>query len=95
MSDGPRCSKCGAPITWIVTVNGKFMPLDRDPSPDGNMRLTGKYRRTERGAQPEAVVVPKAERESMFPPEGDRYMPHHATCPKAAEFRSKKTASSS
>jgi hypothetical protein len=40
----------------------------------------------------EIRVITKAERESMFPPEGDRWMPHHATCPNAEEFRKSKAS---
>jgi hypothetical protein len=30
-----RCRSCGASITWAKTVNGKNMPLDELPDPDG------------------------------------------------------------
>lgn len=92
MTDGPHCSKCGAEISWFVTVNGKFQPVDRAPNPDGNMRLSGNFRPTEKGVHPEIVVITKSELESLFPPEGDRYMPHHATCPHAEEFRKPKAS---
>lgn len=93
MTDGPHCSKCDAPIKWFSTVNGKPQPVDREPNPDGNLIVTGNYRHVERmGALEEIRVVTKAERESMFPPEGDRWMPHHATCPNVADFRKPKAS---
>lgn len=32
-----RSRTCGARIRWVVTEAGKRMPLDYDPSPDGNV----------------------------------------------------------
>lgn len=90
MSDGAHCSKCDAPILWVATVNGKMQPLDREPNEDGNIRLTPNFRPTDKGVLQECKVITKAERESLFPPEGPRYMPHHATCPFAQEFRKPK-----
>jgi hypothetical protein len=31
-----RCRSCGAAIRWATTVNGKRMPVDDEPVPDGN-----------------------------------------------------------
>lgn len=84
-----KCSKCDAPILWAATVNGKPQPLDADPDPAGNIRLTGGYKPTRRGALPACAVIPKKELEPSLLGEvpGERYMPHHATCPFAYEFR--------
>ena len=30
MSEGV-CKSCGAPVRWVVTANGRNMPLDRAP----------------------------------------------------------------
>ena len=35
------CRECAAPILWAKTRNGVAIPLDRDPSPIGNILLTG------------------------------------------------------
>ena len=35
------CRECAAPVTWVKTINGIAMPLDREPSPIGNIRLVG------------------------------------------------------
>lgn len=34
-----ECRSCGDPIVWTITHNGKRMPVDADPSSDGNVRL--------------------------------------------------------
>lgn len=89
------CSKCAAPLLWAATVNGKMQPLDADPNPAGNIRLTGGFKATKRGALPACAVIPKAELEPSLLPAvvEDRYMPHHATCPNADEFRRQARAS--
>ena len=85
---------CGAPILWVATVNGKMQPLDLDPNPDGNIRLIDTYRQTERGVLQKCRVIPKAELAgSLFGDDEPRYMPHHATCPHAEQFRRPKKAS--
>jgi hypothetical protein len=35
------CRSCGAQIVWAVTEAGKRMPVDPEPSPDGNVELIG------------------------------------------------------
>lgn len=73
------CRSCGATILWATTTNGKAMPIDAEPSPDGNVELTewapGRYRCT---------VHPQTPFDA--PP---LHMPHHATCPHADEWRRK------
>lgn len=62
------CRRCGALLRWVKSTNGRPMPLDREPNPDGNVIVDGDR----------AVVLRKGEE----PPEtGFRYMPHFATCP--------------
>lgn len=36
-----HCKSCGAPILWRVTEGGKSIPLDVEPSDDGNLVLFG------------------------------------------------------
>lgn len=33
------CKSCRKPIRWVVTANGKRMPIDPAPSTDGNLVL--------------------------------------------------------
>ncbi|HAM56177.1 MAG TPA: hypothetical protein DCQ64_12545 [Candidatus Rokubacteria bacterium] len=66
-----KCKGCGAPILWATTRNGKPIPLDRDPDPKGNIVLAGPLARLFTADDAGAT----------------RYMPHHATCPKAKQFK--------
>lgn len=69
MSPGSVCKGCGATVWWVTTAaNGKAMPLDPDPHPDGNVEMVNGR----------AVVHPKGQ--PTLGATGERYMPHHATC---------------
>jgi hypothetical protein len=70
-----RCGSCGALIAWVRTAAGKRMPIDFEPTEDGNVVI-----------EPDGVVhVLKA---GEFPVPGEaRHTSHFATCPKAAEHR--------
>lgn len=92
MNDVAECSKCHAPIVWCATVNGKMQPIDAEPNPDGNLRMTPNFRPTERGVLQEVVVIRKDEQPDLFADPVVRYMPHHATCPFADEFRKPKAS---
>ena len=35
------CKSCGAELLWAKTPNGRMMPLDVQPVPDGNIKLLG------------------------------------------------------
>lgn len=75
------CRSCGATIRWAVTEKGKRIPLDADPSPRGNMRL---------GPDGTAINIGSGTEPSLFSEQGvDLFMPHHATCPSAGEWRRK------
>jgi|GEM_PF-3763672 hypothetical protein len=63
------CRECATPIRWAKTPKGVAIPLDRDPSPIGNILLTGTL----------AVKVPAAQ----LPIEDqDAYNCHMDTCTK-------------
>lgn len=68
-----ECRTCRAVIVWAVTVNGKPIPLDAEPEPGGNVRVTERE-----SAAPLAEVLGPLERTLEV---GPLYMPHHATCP--------------
>ena len=70
------CKSCKAAIRWGITVNNKRIPLNFQPDPAGSIRLE---------ANGKAVYLPKNTEYT-----GDRYMPHHETCPSAAEYRKTK-----
>ena len=73
------CRSCGAGITWAKTAQGRSMPVDRDPVPDGNITLED----TDIGTSIATVHGPDD------PIEGERYVSHFATCPNANEHRRK------
>jgi hypothetical protein len=56
------------------------MPLDVDPSPDGNVVLE----------QVAGSVRARVLTGDELPAQGDSYVPHHRTCPAAADFRRRK-----
>lgn len=78
------CRSCGAEITWARTPANKAMPLDAEPNPAGNVMLA------DGGAQVlgplELSGLTDAEREELR-------MPHHATCPDGAAWKSKRAPS--
>lgn len=86
------CRSCNAPIRWVLTGDGKRMPLDLEPVETGNVEVVGETRRhLEDGGievTPVVRVLKKGEGETLpglAPPE--RYVSHFATCPNAAQHR--------
>lgn len=72
------CTSCTAAIIWAVSEKGHRMPVDKDPTPSGNIEL-----RDVGGDTPVAVVHGKND-----PPwAGDRFVSHFATCPRARDHR--------
>jgi len=72
------CGSCPAPIIWARTPAGKRMPVDAEPTPDGNVTLVPPL---ESYDSPLAVV--SSERD----PSSTRYTSHFATCPNADSHR--------
>lgn len=74
------CKACGAPIVWAKTAaTGKAIPLDTEPTPDGNIFLKdGKAHYLTKNGVEQTLA------------DFDRYKSHFATCPQAARFRRKK-----
>lgn len=76
-----QCRSCGAAIAWVQTESGKQMPLDAEPSPDGNMACmaNGSYRVLTgsdlEAAKKNGIALRKS---------------HFATCPNAASHRRKR-----
>jgi hypothetical protein len=75
------CRSCRAPIVWARTVNGKRMPVDRDPTPDGNLVLAVPG---VDDTEPYVTVVDPDQPMLDDPP---RYRSHYATCPDADRWR--------
>lgn len=76
--------KCGA-IEWAIThKNAKPIPIDVGTNPKGNLVVVTSAVDGTKTVR----TLTKAELEpALFGGEGPRYMPHHATCPKVAQFR--------
>lgn len=75
------CKGCGQPIRWARTTKGRRIPLDPEPTPNGNLA----FDQTEEEGASFVRVVPVGARPRL-------YTSHFATCPAAASFRrSKKT----
>ncbi len=89
------CGSCGARIVWAVTEKGNRMPVDADPNPAGNVIILAGVRAPGlRGDSPVVRVFANAEPtlgEEDISIDGKRYMPHHATCPNAADHRPRRT----
>lgn len=64
-------------MIWCITKGGNRQPVDATPSDAGNLVLE------HRGTVVFARVA------DLFDKPGARYMPHHATCPQADEWRNK------
>jgi hypothetical protein len=78
------CRSCGARVTWAKSVTGKWMILDEDPTPAGNVSLSS--RGTQYGRL-EATVYRNAEAAELAHPGAPRYLDHHVTCPDAEKWR--------
>ncbi len=78
---GMSYCKCGQKMRWALTT-GKHnrIPLNYQPDPAGNVVLE------QRGDLTVAVTLGPMDLELRDPDE-PRYMPHHATCPNAEDFK--------
>lgn len=80
-----RCggSTCRAEIGFAPTAASKAsMPLNWVADPAGNVRLEPIA-----GRHPNVLAVVVEQAELMPPADDTRWMPHHATCPNADEWR--------
>ncbi len=85
------CRSCGASIVWTVTEKGKKMPVDAEPTLDGNIVLIHK----EVGKPPIARYEDKREKatrqdERIDPAARTRFISHFVTCPQAKKWRKKR-----
>lgn len=71
------CGGCGAKVRFLpAEASGNPMPLDYDQHPDGNVVVVNG----------QAKVLGK-QALAALDPDVPRFMPHHATCDKAGEYR--------
>lgn len=75
------CGACKERIIWAKTTAGRSMPLNPDPSPDGNVMLI----------EGVATVLGKHTSEDVrLSGSEPLYVAHWSTCPNAADFRKAK-----
>lgn len=79
------CRSCGAQVLWTVTHKGKRMPVDAEPTPDGNLRL----RWPGDGDRTPIAEYPGKEHGTLFDEadNGLRYTSHFATCSHSRDWR--------
>jgi hypothetical protein len=77
--DARKCRTCGASIWWVITENGKRMPLDTKATPGGNIHLYDgtAYVLDVKG---QAIVEHRGNGDPL-------YTSHFATCPQADAHR--------
>ena len=65
------------------------MPLDPEPTPDGNVVKTGNFAKSRQGTEMPVVEVRAAEMQLFSAEEHSesRYLPHFVTCPNAKAHR--------
>lgn len=84
------CRSCGAPIQWAVTEKGKSMPVDLQPSEDGNILLQHRE-----GKVPIALYLNEKEKQQLIDALDQRqqrhrlFLSHFVTCKQAASWRKK------
>ena len=86
MADLPvaRCrgNACRAPILWLPTPTGNRIPLEPQPTTDGNVAIEHDLL----GEPYAQVLSPDAARRATNAGQ-PLHMPHHAVCPNAEEYR--------
>lgn len=80
-----ECRSCHAPMTWARTTARKNMPLDPEPTADGNVRQVGWD-----GPLRLVVVIGGLELAAAHAAGEALYTSHFATCEYANEHRRKK-----
>jgi hypothetical protein len=77
-----KCRSCGASIIWTDTVTGRRMPLDANPTTDGNIILGVRH-----GNVPLALVQTAQALARLKEYGSPLYTSHFATCPHADNHR--------
>lgn len=73
-----KCASCSAPVIWATTERLRSMPVDAEPSKDGNVQLVDRN-----AGPPLARVLKVAEQFGKT----NLRTSHLATCPQAAKWR--------
>lgn len=82
------CRSCKAPIIWVKTPTGSWMPLDCDPVDPDELHAAGVYWEIlDEDANPYEVRRVTAMEVMMSVVPIEVYEAHFATCPEADEHR--------
>ncbi len=89
-----KCKSCGAPVLWLThRGTGKAMPIDVEPSEDGNVILFGHPTGNTGTVTFTAFKVLSGEPLAQYRENHTQLRTSHmATCPQAADFRKPKGA---
>lgn len=90
-SDFTRCRSCGAKVVFVLTGNGKRMPLDASPRTDGGFFVFAPEDPAQ-ALQALSVTSPDAAAAEARAGGRPRFVSHFATCPHAATHRKPKPA---
>jgi hypothetical protein len=74
-----RCKGCDEWMVWLLTTQGRAMPLDPDPVPNGNIVIV-----RDGGGGLLAEVLRRTDTPAPGTP---RYQSHFSSCPERARFR--------
>ncbi len=75
-----ECRRCHAEIIWCRTGRGKKMPVDAEPTADGQFVIEG---------DDHDPLVRRLPNDAAATYTGEKHTSHFATCPNADEFRNK------
>lgn len=75
------CRSCRASIEFVRTPAGRAMPLDTEPTGDGNVQVRDDVAHVL--GPLEVAALTDGERAELR-------MPHHATCPQAGDWKGRR-----
>jgi hypothetical protein len=75
----PNCRSCRADIIWANTAAGRLIPLDIEPSADGNVTLTT--------SSPIVATVLGPLELQLLDADTPRYKTHFVDCPDGKSWR--------
>jgi hypothetical protein len=82
-----RSEKCGAPVIWGISINGKRVILDAEPVGRGNLVLLRRSNAHDPWVLNLSNLSERA-REAARSNDVSLYLDHHATCPDVTAWRS-------